>query len=263
MAISERERERESNGRASLGDTDTNINSINSNNPNSQNQSNQTSSQTSNQTKNTHFGKNQRDYDKEPIVVKDCIMKSIYRKIAVFILKFGARPEYFLEIIKYYDRDENISVHFYNYKIQKKFKETIIDEININEISCIFKTMNYTFPIIRYESQVSSNKFLIILCLFILFYIFIIKGFLMILWIILAAIGLFILNQFIIHNNSNLFYDVLFIKEKKGKFINFLVSSESEYKELKQYFQIKTGKNLDKVEKKITALFEFKKQDFE
>lgn len=41
-----------------------------------------------------------------------------------------------------------------------------------------------------------------------------------------------------------------------------MISSKNDYKELRQYFQRKTGKNLDKVEKKITALFEFKKEDF-
>lgn len=206
---------------------------------------------------------NLRDYDENPIVTEDCITKSIYRKIIIYILKFGARPEYFLEIIKYYDRDENIRIYFYNSKIQTKFKETIIDEINVDEISDILKTISYVFPVIRYESQISSNKFAIILFLLILLYIFIVKGFLIALLVILAIIGLFVLNQFFIHNENALFYDILFIKGKNGKFINFLINSETKYKELKQYFQIKTGKNLDKVEKKITALFEFKKQDFE
>lgn len=111
---------------------------------------------------------NLRNYDENPIVIEDYITKSIYRKIIIYILKFGARSEYFLEIIKYYDRDENIRIYFYNSKIQKKFKETIIDEINVDEISDILKTISYIFPVIRYESQISSNKFAIIL--FYLFY---------------------------------------------------------------------------------------------
>ncbi|QKF85987.1 hypothetical protein CBLAS_0800 [Campylobacter blaseri] len=73
---------------------------------------------------------------------------------------------------------------------------------------------------------------------------------------------LFVQNLLYSKSKVDFFYDVLFIKGRNHKFINFMISSESDYKELKRYFQIKTGKNLDKTPKKITALFEFKKEDF-
>ena len=209
---------------------------------------------------------NLRDYDENPIVIKDNIMLNPFRKIIFIIWQMSNRtPEYFLNLIRYYKDSKNLEICFYNDKIQKKYKNTILLEIKTTEILNIFKTINYSFPIKYYESDIMSKKIAIFMGIFILFSIAILKSFPIVLLIVGFFTVLFLFVQNLLHSNSKVefFYDVLFIKGKKYDFINFMINSESEYKELKQYFQIKTGKNLDKVEKKITTLFEFNKQDFQ
>ena len=253
-----------------------NINLYNSkdnlkNQPNLQNNAKQNfknSDKNSNSDKNNNSSNsiNQRDYDENPIIIKDNIMLNPFRKIIFIIWQMSNRtPEYFLNLIRYYKDSKNLEICFYNDKIQKKYKNTILLEIKTTEILNIFKTINYSFPIKYYESDIMSKKIAIFMGIFILFSIAILKSFPIVLLIVGFFTVLFLFVQNLLHSNSKVefFYDVLFIKGKKYDFINFMINSESEYKELKQYFQIKTGKNLDKVEKKITALFEFKKQDFE
>ena len=48
---------------------------------------------------------------------------------------------------------------------------------------------------------------------------------------------------------------MVFLRDKNGIFFNFIISSGSDYKEIKKYFMLKAGKNLDKANKKFTALF--------
>ncbi|WP_456058353.1 hypothetical protein [Campylobacter hominis] len=219
-----------------------------------------------NKNKSSSNSINQRDYDKNPIVIKDNIMLNPFRKIIFIIWQMSNRtPEYFLNLIRYYKDSKNLEICFYNDKIQKKYKNTILLEIKTTEILNIFKTINYSFPIKYYESDIMSKKIAIFMGIFILFSIAILKSFPIVLLIVGFFTVLFLFVQNLLHSNSKVefFYDVLFIKGKKYDFINFMINSESEYKELKQYFQIKTGKNLDKVEKKITTLFEFNKQDFQ
>ena len=210
--------------------------------------------------------KNLRDYDKEPIVIKDNIMLNPIRKLCFLIWQLLNRtPRYFWNLIRYYKDYKNIAIYFYNDKIQVKYKNSILKEIKLNEITSVLKIINYSFPIEYYTSDIVSKKISIFVCIYALFGVAFVRGFLTFFILVVFLLLLFFWVQNLLYSNSKVefFYDVLFIKGKKYDFINFMINSESEYKELKQYFQIKTGKNLDKVEKKITALFEFKKQDFE
>ncbi|PSM52687.1 hypothetical protein CBLAS_0801 [Campylobacter blaseri] len=62
--------------------------------------------------------KNLRDYDKEPIVIKDNIMLNPFRKIAFSIWQMSNRtPDYFLNLIIYYKDSENLKIQYF-----QKFK---------------------------------------------------------------------------------------------------------------------------------------------
>ena len=75
-----------------------------------------------------------------------------------------------------------------------------------------------------------------------------------------------LIPQFIIHykekaKNTDWLYDVLFVKGKDGNFLNFMISNDKEYFELKEYFWAKFKINLDNTERKRTVLFEASKKD--
>ena len=66
---------------------------------------------------------NLRDYDENPIVIKDNIMLNPFRKIIFIIWQMSNRtPEYFLNLIRYYKDSKNLEICFYNDKIQKNIK---------------------------------------------------------------------------------------------------------------------------------------------
>ena len=63
------------------------------------------------------------------------------------------------------------------------------------------------------------------------------------------------------NRNINYLYDILFIQAWQGNFLNFLISSNSEYLELRKYFMQLTNINLDEVETQISANCEISEQD--
>ena len=82
---------------------------------------------------------NLRDYDENPIVIKDNIMLNPFRKIIFIIWQMSNRtPEYFLNLIRYYKDSKNLEICFYNDKIQKKYKNTILLKVKTTEILNIF-----------------------------------------------------------------------------------------------------------------------------
>ena len=52
-----------------------------------------------------------------------------------------------------------------------------------------------------------------------------------------------------------------FLKDKDGNFLNFLITDDKEYNQLKEYFWQKFKINLDSVKQKFSAIYEIKKQD--
>ena len=80
-------------------------------------------------------------------------------------------------------------------------------------------------------------------------------------FIILATICVVLLPQIIFHFGKGIdsVFDMIFLQGKNGLFCNFMISNPSDYAELRRYFKAVCNKNLDLVEKKITALFEVSK----
>ena len=226
---------------------------------------------------------NLRNYDENPIVICDktidCIKFSIIIQIVIIlipcIIKFIVTGEFARSIYMTFfviarlrsdiKQDYlNAKIYFYNAKICKQVNGEIYSEIDTNKVSKILKTINYSIPH-NYTLDILGTKSAIAFLLILFVGIFVKFGILTSLFFVGLILFLILLPQIIYHLNKNIdpLFDMLFIKDKNNNCLNFMISYESEYKELKQYFQIKTGKNLDKVEKKITALFEFNKQDFE
>lgn len=77
-------------------------------------------------------------------------------------------------------------------------------------------------------------------------------------WIFIATI-LYTLEVW--SKKANWFYDMLFLKDKDGNFLNFLITDDKEYNQLKEYFWQKFKINLDSVKQKFSAIYEIKKQD--
>lgn len=70
-----------------------------------------------------------------------------------------------------------------------------------------------------------------------------------------------LLPQIIFHFGKGIdsVFDMIFLQGKNGLFYNFMISDPNDYAELRRYFKVVCNKNLDLVEKKITALFEVSK----
>lgn len=223
-----------------------------------------------------------RDYDKEPIVIYDktaeCIKFSIKIQILLIlipcIVKFVLTGEFSrsitmtLLVVTRLRNDikqdySNAKIYFYNTKICKEVNGKIHSEIEATTIKRLLKTINYSLPHDYAFDVLGSKSALAFICL-LSFGIFFKFGFLLFLLFVGSILLLLLLPQLIYHLNKDIdsLFDILFIKDKNNNYLNFMISSKNDYKELRQYFQRKTGKNLDKVEKKITALFEFKKEDF-
>ena len=52
---------------------------------------------------------------------------------------------------------------------------------------------------------------------------------------------------------------MLFLKDKNGNFLNFLITDDKEYSELKEYFWQKRKINLDNTKQKISAIYAINK----
>ena len=76
--------------------------------------------------------------------------------------------------------------------------------------------------------------------------------FIIIAFVIVFTFVVLYLPQLIIHSKySGLKNNFLWLQDKDGKFFNFMISSDKQYNEIKGYLLAKTGKSLDKADKKL------------
>lgn len=158
------------------------------------------------------------------------------------------------------DKSFNTFVYFYNDKIVHKIKSKITVSIDTQDISYIAKTIDAT--IFHKDSPYTSSKTLnimaLIFAILLILMVFFSYPALMTLIIILVVIVL-LYPQIIVHKKlggkEDVFYDVLFIKDKNGNILNFMIGNELEYQELKRYFLYKRNIDLDNVQKRFSALF--------
>lgn len=229
---------------------------------------------------NLSLKKNARNYDKEPLVIKDetnqVIKISIILMLALMafgILRnvfFSGNSDifkislYFLLVIgrRKFDMNfyRNAYVYFYNDKIVKIIDGKIFAEIAPRQIRKLHKTVSYALPI-HYGLDSVGSKLGIIFLAVIMAAMFVVLPVAASIFIILATICVVLLPQIIFHFGGGVdsVFDMIFLQGKNGLFCNFMISDPNDYAELRRYFKAVCNKNLDLVEKKITALFEVSK----
>ncbi|MBR7047214.1 MAG: hypothetical protein IKI43_02495, partial [Campylobacter sp.] len=153
--------------------------------------------------------------------------------------------------------EKDAQIHFYNDYIVKKLENGIEKRIAISHLKNITKSISSMLPN-GFISEKVEKAILIYCGLFFVFLLILIiyRGeFKLPIFISLFTFIVLYLPQFIIHHKygglKDSFYDVIWLQDKDGKFFNFMVSSDKQYNEIKKYLLVKTGKSLDKIEKKF------------
>ncbi|WP_297922561.1 hypothetical protein [uncultured Campylobacter sp.] len=216
-----------------------------------------------------------RNYDKEPIIIKDhaiilnAIIGAIYIVATILMAicgKFSAQQILFLVLLDCYfplralNKFSNFGKCYICFKndditLYSKKTEAVLYETKISDITCIKRTTGPSYPEISKKTKCLMLLFAFIYLLLVFFVAVVIDGREENFWIIFAVIisisffplllyRLFNGLGFDIINDSILIYD-------KNSFIEASFLSSKEYRELKAYFLFKTGKNLDKIPPQI------------
>ena len=226
-------------------------------------------------TPSQNFKTQARDYDKEPIIIKDhaiilnAIIGAIYIITTILMAicgKFSAQQILFLVLLDCYftlralNKFSNFGKCYICFKndditLYSKKTEAVLYETKISDITCIKRTTGPSYPEISKKTKCLMLLFAFIYLLLVFFVAVVIDGREENFWIIFAVIisisffplllyRLFNGLGFDIINDSILIYD-------KSSFIEASFLSSKEYRELKAYFLLKTGKNLDKIRPQI------------
>ena len=216
-----------------------------------------------------------RDYDKEPIIIKDhaiilnAIIGAIYIITTILMAicgKFSAQQILFLVLLDCYfplralNKFSNFGKCYIRFKndditLYSKKTEAVLYETKISNIISIKRTTGPSYPEISKKTKCLMLLFAFIYLLLVFFVAVVIDGREENFWIIFAVIisisflplllyRLFNGLGFDIINDSILIYD-------KNSFIEVSFLSSKEYGELKAYFLLKTRKNLDKIRPQI------------
>ena len=232
---------------------------------------------------NTNLNNTKRNYDLEPIIIKDklhemliiqiCI--STLALIVVLVLDIPTDRKMFLiytsilvDLKTLKDLSFTTKIYIKNDFIEKKKDNILVAKIDTNSIDKIFKTLDSALP--KNNFDINGSQMVIVFT--ILYFLLLVATdgiffmFLVMLYIAVICVAGFLLPQFYIHwkygaKKANWFYDMLFLKDKDGNFLNFLITDDKEYNQLKEYFWQKFKINLDSVKQKFSAIYEIKKQD--
>ncbi len=226
-------------------------------------------------TPSQNFKTQARDYDKEPIIIKDhaiilnAIIGAIYIITTILMAicgKFSAQQILFLVLLDCYfplralNKFSNFGKCYICFKndditLYSKKTEAVLYETKISDITCIKRTTGPSYPEISKKTKCLMLLFAFIYLLLVFFVAVVIDEREENFWIIFAVIisisffplllyRLFNGLGFDIINDSILIYD-------KSSFIEASFLSSKEYRELKTYFLLKIGKNLDKIPPQI------------
>ena len=203
-----------------------------------------------------------RDYDKYPIIIKDNAIEMIKLYLPFLFLldiisylsqyrhpgELTRRPK---EFGSCYIKFKNSSIEYFSTK-----KNLILFKIELSNIVDIKRTFGPS----EFQSPIATKKFgfCVVMIYFVLMSaVFYFKGYAIASFIVPIAFGLGILPLLIfrIINGLGLGLDMLsgdsLIISDKHFIIDASILTSSEYKELKTYFLLKTGKNLDKIQPQI------------
>jgi len=214
-------------------------------------------------TPSQNFKTQARDYDKDPIIIKDNSIEMIkfYSPFLYFLnfIDFGTRQDSPRSVKRWlelpgkfgtcYIKFKNSVIEYYSEK-----KRATLYSINLSKIIAIKRTFGpSTFKMTK-KGKISTFfvafTWIILLSLVVTFKNKISYG------ILIAPISLFLAFAplIIFRFKKNLGFDIgndSLIFMSNGNYIEASILTSKEYKELKAYFLLKTGKNLDKIPPQI------------
>ena len=214
-------------------------------------------------TPSQNFKTQARDYDKEPIIIKDNSIEMIkfYSPFLYFLnfIDFGTRQDSPRSVKRWlelpgkfgtcYIKFKNSVIEYYSEK-----KRATLYSINLSEIIAIKRTFGpSTFKMTK-KGKISTFfvafAWIILLSLVVTFKNKISYGILILPISLFSAFAPLIIFRF----KKNLGFDIgndSLIFMSNGNYIEASILTSKEYRELKAYFLLKTGKNLDKIPPQI------------
>ena len=204
-----------------------------------------------------NFKTQTRDYDKEPIIIKDNSIEMIkfYSPFLYFLnfIDFGTRQDSPRSVKRWlelpgkfgtcYIKFKNSVIEYYSEK-----KRATLYSINLSEIIAIKRTLGpSTFRMTKKGKILTffvAFAWIILLSLVVTFKNKISYG------ILIVPISLFLASLIIFRFKKNLGFDIgndSLIFMSNGNYIEASILTNKEYRGLKAYFLLKIGKNLDKI----------------
>ena len=210
-----------------------------------------------------NFKTQARDYDKEPIIIKDNSIEMIkfYSPFLYFLnfIDFGTRQDSPRSIKRWLELSDKFGTCYIKFKnsvieYYSEKKRMTLYSINLSEIIAIKRTFGPSTLKMTEKGKISTFfvafTWIILLSLVVTFKNKISYGILIVPISLFLAFAPLIIFRF----KKNLGFDIgndSLIFMSNGNYIEASILTSKEYKELKAYFILKTGKNLDKIPPQI------------
>lgn len=214
-------------------------------------------------TPSQNFKTQARDYDKEPIIIKDNSIEMIkfYSSFLYFLnfIDFGTRQDSPRSIKRWLELSDKFGTCYIKFKnsvieYYSEKKRMTLYSINLSEIIAIKHTFGPSTLKMTEKGKISTFfvafTWIILLSLVVTFKNKISYGILIVPISLFLAFAPLIIFRF----KKNLGFDIgndSLIFMSNGNYIEASILTSKEYKELKAYFILKTGKNLDKIPPQI------------
>lgn len=214
-------------------------------------------------TPSQNFKTQARDYDKEPITIKDNSIEMIkfYSPFLYFLnfIDFGTRQDSPRSIKRWLELSDKFGTCYIKFKnsvieYYSEKKRVTLYSINLSEIIAIKRTFGPSTLKMTEKGKISTFfaafAWIILLSLVVTFKNKISYGILIVPISLFLAFAPLIIFRF----KKNLGFDIgndSLIFMSNGNYIEASILTSKEYKELKAYFLLKIGKNLDKIPPQI------------
>lgn len=214
-------------------------------------------------TPSQNFKTQARDYDKEPITIKDNSIEMIkfYSPFLYFLnfIDFGTRQDSPRSIKRWLELSDKFGTCYIKFKnsvieYYSEKKRVTLYSINLSEIIAIKRTFGPSTLKMTEKGKISTFfvafTWIILLSLVVTFKNKISYGILIVPISLFLAFAPLIIFRF----KKNLGFDIgndSLIFMSNGNYIEASILTSKEYGELKAYFILKTGKNLDKIPPQI------------
>ena len=210
-----------------------------------------------------NFKTQARDYDKEPITIKDNSIEMIkfYSPFLYFLnfIDFGTRQDSPRSVKRWLELSDKFGTCYIKFKnsvieYYSEKKRVTLYSINLSEIIAIKRTFGPSTLKMTEKGKISTFfvafTWIILLSLVVTFKNKISYGILIVPISLFLAFAPLIIFRF----KKNLGFDIgndSLIFMSNGNYIEASILTSKEYKELKAYFLLKIGKNLDKIPPQI------------